>query len=869
MSANSLIAPRHAGSLWGTKASVASILSTLTSTRRHRFPNLKIRPARLLALRLDRRNPEQINRYGTLFKAMAKMNNERLPLMTFQKLLRQQDLSQEKGLSDIVAGTNPVLWKDRLRGLERRGWLEADLDHWVWILSAEDGDDRVARLVSSERRKPLFVLMLIVSSGRPFKSAESLKKILDYITKQYLTARDTDLHGSGSRSISSTDHRVQLSVTKFLILLRRLVRRVLSFWPRSLPALADLTQQYIMYLPTIEKDRNIYHKRCRVFNAAIVELSRPASFEPVRHMEFNWRAQRKLLAMSDSLQPKSLIIDRLSYRAIRKVLVAQKKSAAERGVAMRYAKSWPPYRQDFDGHDERRTPEDDQSRSVKAGILATEAGYPLDEYDKALDILGGESANQAPTIQTRSLAPREWKDDNERDNLYTIWAMKVRATRNAQEAWGAFHSFPNEAPSIQIFTEMFFKLQATETDVSRDAAPGDSREVFPVHHGNFSEYELARLTPPTVAELYQHMLSRGIKPQGMCLQHLVANAQSLVEGRQYLRDSTINADAIAHMISAKTYLHAVLRRVPLLIFKSYVQLLCRLHPDRRGRERISAHELSYIQQAIALTKARLAPGTTEASTFRPPWQIICRALARPNLVLVNKERIANDVEALDLFLKICQPIQKNIGLDPEIFLYLCRTVQKLTVSQLNRVDLDSHHSHLQLPGVLMRGYSRIGVLLRDANRVLNDMFGKLTTPLAPSSSGISLPHFLDPVTPAHLHGYMRTLAFLEDTEGMIAALNWILNNKDLVNEEVERKGEGGHLMIAKMLCAFEAFAGPHLAAATRTELDTKMERIVEEDISWGWPSPKDIDAYVQADKRGGSQKLQERAMAVWQRQHPE
>lgn len=792
------------------------------------------------------------------------MNNERLPLMTFQKLLRQQDLSNERELSDIVASANPSAWKDRLNGLERRGWLEADIDHWVWILSAKDGDACVSRLVSSNTPKPIFVLMVILSSGRPFRSPDSFNKVLNYITKQHMSPQAIGTHDTQPGTISPIDRRLQLGVPKFLILLRRLARKVLSFWPLSMPALADLTRDYITNLAAIDKGQNIFHKQCRIFNMAILEFSRPASFEPIRNMEFNWRAQRKLLAMSDGMQ-RPLIIDRLSYRAIRKVLVAQKKSAAERGVAMRYAKSWPPYRQDFDGHDAKRTPEDDQSRSVKAGVLATEAGYPLDEYDRALSVLGGEAANQPPTIQTRSLAPREWKDDHERDNLYTIWAMKVRATRNAQEAWRAFHSFADVVPTIQIFTEMFLKLQATEADTTRDAVPGDFREVFPVHHGNFSEYELARLTPPTVAELYQHMLSRGIRPQGMCLQHLVANARSISEGQQYLRDSTINADAIAHMLSSKKHLHAVLRRVPLLVFRSYIQLLCRLHPDRRGRDKVSSLELSRVQQAIALTQARLAPGTTEASTFRPAWQTICRALARPNLALVNRERVANDVEALDVFLQICESIKKTVGFDPEVFLYLCRTVQKLAVSQLNQVDLYSRHSDPHLPSILKHGDSRVGVLLREADRTLKDMFAKLTSPISSTDSQLALPQFLNPVTPAHLHGYMRTLAFLEDTEAMVITLSWTLNNKDLVDEEVERKGEGGRLMIAKMLCAFEAFAGPYLDADTRNELDMKMERIAEADTSWIWPSSEDIEVYVQADRRGGSLKLQQRAMAARQR----
>ncbi|KAI0149428.1 hypothetical protein BJ166DRAFT_537637 [Pestalotiopsis sp. NC0098] len=861
MSTQQLIKPRRAGSLWGTPATLAQTLSELTSTRRHRFPHLKNKPGRVLALRLERQHPEQLRRYGPLFRAMAKVSSERLPLMTFQKLLRSQDLSNDKGLADIVAQSDHALWQDRLNSLERRGWREADIDHWIWILSGEIGDECVSRLVSSDRPKPIFVLLNILSSGRPIRSPESLKWVFDYITKTYLTP---PIHDPREPGDAPTDHRVKLSVPKFVILLRRLTKRVLTFWPRSIPALADLTSDYLTNLHNIEKDQNLYHKQCRVFNMALVEFSQPASFEPIRNMEFNWRAQRKLLSTSDSLQ-RPLIIDKLSYRAIRKVLVAQKKSAAERGVALRYAKSWPPYRQDFDGHDAKRTPEDDQSRSVRAGVLSTEAGYPRDDYDRALDVLGGEAANQPPTIQTRSLAPKEWSNKKEHDHFYTVWAMKVRATRNPQEAWRAFMSFTDAEPSLKVYTEMILKLQAAESHASRDVLPGDSRESLPIHHGNYSEYELARLTPPTLQELYQHMLSHGIKPQGMCLQTLVSNARSIAEGQQYLRDSTINADAVAHMLSSKGHLHMILRRIPLLVFKSYIQLLCRLHPDRRGKDKIASADLGYLQQAIVLTKARLAPGTTEAATFRPAWQIICRALARPNLALVNKkERVANDVEALDLFLQLTGSVEKTVGIDPEVFLYLCRTVQKLAVSLFVRVDVDSQHSESHLPVQLMHGHSRTGDLLRAADQALGRMFEKLRIPMPSSPSDEpGLPNFLHPVTPAHLHGYMRTLAFLENTEAMAALLDWVLDHKDLVDAEAERKGDGGRLMIAKMLCSFEAFAGPRLDGSdVRARLDAKMASVAEEDDSWHWPAPEDTDAYVEADKRGGSQKLQERVLSL-------
>ncbi|KAI0123617.1 hypothetical protein BJ170DRAFT_674546 [Xylariales sp. AK1849] len=844
MSAQKSMVPRSAGSWWATRGNVAQTLSHMTGSARRRFPYLSLSPTRILALRLQRKRPRQREHYEHMLRSTAKLTNERLPVMTFQRLLRQEDLQDEKGLSDIISKSDPAVWRDRINSMERRGWLEADLDHWVWILTAETPDARVARFVSTDARKPLFILTTILQSGQTIRSADSLKQILDYITKHYC------MSGSNSSAEGSKEPRhdpqAGLTYTKFLLLLRRLVHHIQKVWPRAIVSLSQLTRSYIQHLPANEKHHRVYWKRCRVFNTAITLFSKPAPVRPMEHMDFNWRAQRILLSMSDAMD-RPLIIDHLSYRAIRKVMVSQRKSAAERQVAMRYAASWPPYRQDFDGLDTKRTPEDDQSRSVKAGVVMTEAGYETHDYDRALGALGGSSI-QSPTIQTRSLPPKEWKDKKEGDNFFTYWAMKVRSTRNNQEAWRAFTSFTDVEPTVQVYNEMFLKLQARSVDSSRNGLPGDSREVLPVRHDNFSEYELARLTPPTVNELYQHMVSRGVKPERSTLQHLVPNARSVEDGLQYLRGSGLDAACISHLTLHKAHNYGILLRIPVMVFKSYIQLLCRLQPDRRGNRLLEFDELFRINQAVRLAKIRFAPDTPEGATFRPVWQIICRALARPYVAVVNAEQLVNDMQALDMFLDVHRFAERAIGLDPEIFIFLCRTVVKVAVSHLDLFDIGRDDEQSYSPAHLMQGTTRLGSLFQDAQRTLRGMFVKMVTPVSQPFSGLQLPQFIHDVTPVHLHVYMRALAFLEDVDGMVKLLDWVFRNKDFVGQEADRIGNRGHLMIAKTLCAFEAFAGPHLQTHLRDELDTRMGRITEADPSWRWPSSEDLEAYIRSDQ---------------------
>ncbi|RYP71824.1 hypothetical protein DL770_008062 [Monosporascus sp. CRB-9-2] len=578
-------------------------------------------------------------------------------------------------------------------------------------------------------------------------------------------------------------------------------------------------------------------------------------------MEFNWRAQKVLLALSDNLD-RRLIINKLSFRAIRQVMIGLKRSAEERWVAMRYAKTWPPYRQDFDGLDAKRTPEDDYSRSMKAGILMKQEGYTEDDYDRALDILGGSSA-ESPTIQTRSLPPKEWKDDKEQWNFFNRWGMKIRATRNVNEAWSVFTTFPDIAPNVQVYGEMFLKLQARELHEETDLLPGDSRETFPVHHNNLTEYELARQSPPTVTELYDQMISRGIKPEGHCLYALVRNARTIEDGLRYLRDSPLDPVSVNSIALFKLPSYRALLRIPLLAFNSYIQLLCRLQPDRRGRQKFHTDEIIRIRHAITLIKERLKPHTTEGATFQPPWHAVFRALARPHICLTNGGQAEDDAEALRTSTDLLSSVVTTVGMDPEIFQYYCRTIQKVAVSRLASLQSSTENPYSQGFAATAAGeHVPLVTGRQDILRELKAFFNKLVASVE-QAGGLEAPMFLHNIGPLHLHTYMRTLAFLEDTDGMVDVMRWMLRNRSYLDEEAERKSSRGPALIAKTLCVFQAFAGPQLSAEQADEMARHMDAVAEAGGNWRWPTPEEVDRYVQSDLRDGSPRLRQRYLARW------
>ncbi|KAI0121899.1 hypothetical protein F4814DRAFT_406901 [Daldinia grandis] len=835
-------------SILSSQPAWSQTLSRLTSSRRHRYPRLRTSPSRVVALRICSKTERQKKLYRPVFQFAAQQRTDRLPLLMFQAWMATQDIRNEPKLFKSIRSITSSDWADRLHGLAIRGWSKEDIDHWIWILSGENGDVRIQRLISTEIPKPIFLVMLMSRSNETFRQATSLLSLMEYVSKHYINFGSP----SSGDNVTLSRRRMNLTVTQFLLLLRRLINHVRRQWPRLIITVARFTMNYIQELPP-----NDYHKKCRVFNSALQFFTQPAATQPLLNMEFNWRAQRLLLAMSNNMD-KPLIINKASYRAVRKVMIGLKKSKTEKAVAVRYSKSWPPYRQDFDGFDAKRTVEDDYSRSVKAGVLMKEAGYPDDKYDQALGVLGGLGPN-SPTVQTRSLPPKEWKGEEQDRNLYSHWATMIRATRNRQEAWKVFNDLAIETgkpPNTQVYAEMFMKLQARLIPQTSTSLPGETRENFPIHDANYSEYELARLSPPTVAELYDQMISHGVKPEGHCLNTLLSNASSLQEGTRFLRDSGINPASINALGLFKQPSYDALRRIPLLVFRSYVQLLCRLQPNRRGQEKLPLEELFRIRHAINLVKFRLRPGTTEGSTFRPPWAIILRTLGRPHMCLINGTQMSNDAAALSMSMDVLQSVQKTAGIDPDIFLYLCRTVQKAAVSRLESRDPSITENSTMETSLIH--YSH------DVLETLRSLFAQVSMSVdipRTESKKLEVPQFIHNMGPAHLHAYMRALAFLEDTVTMKELLQWMLTNRTYVDEEAERIESRGHALIAKTLCAFQAFAGPSLRNEEQEDLITQMENATETRGSWRWPTPEEVDAYVQSDLRGGSRRLQQRILA--------
>jgi len=671
----------------------------LPSWRTKRGAYEHISPSAVILERLYTRGGRITREQWELFQKVAQIRSTRLPVMTAQMLLRQEEATVRTSLSErLTDGDDPEEWNKRLAMLSHTGITEEHLRHWVWILQGKTADERVQRFLSGDTFKPVFLLFIMIDKTHSILDRQLFVSLLDYAAKTH--CQPISQNAEQQPRHRSLDSRLNMTPVHFVGMLGRLVDQALRLCPETLITVAEITTSYLKLIPAVissSSHDNGYTQQCLVFNRALQAFSRTSYLRPFANVKYNWDAQKHLLAFSTSLK-RPFIINEAGYRAIQSIMVGREKSEDEEKVAIRSAKSWPPYREAWDGVDEQRHPEDDFSRAVKTGILAREAGYPDTELDRTLGALGGAVLHDGPTIQTRSKPPKVSGGPRAAENIYAAWAARVRATRNAQEAWANFRRPPEEGlrPSAVVYAEMFAKLLADESAHPESAVPGNSKENMPVYlPGNLSEFEKWRLQPPSASELYGDMLRQGVKPVGQVLRLLVLNADSEAEVLRYLQDSPYkefaeavrDRDASCPPTKEKFFeVEAVYRSAPLTVFGAYISFLCKMQRKAYAAASSPDHvstrvDNSYLQRALAVVSVRLRPETSEGRTYKPPWYDILRALvlARTHGALVTVAR-----RQMGLFLDVFKWVRTHTGMDVVLLEIMCLSVGRVMAANFTR-----------------------------------------------------------------------------------------------------------------------------------------------------------------------------------------
>ncbi|ROW07308.1 hypothetical protein VMCG_03862 [Cytospora schulzeri] len=815
---------------------------------------LTFSPTDLLVQRLRCRGADLTWNVWRMTRQVARSKSPRLPVMAHQFVLRQEEARMETSVSEFLQ--DPALWAARLNKIAPKGLGEDDLGHWVWILEPDDTDVKVERFLSSDRHKPIFVLMAILRTDEHMSKGTSLTGLYDYIARTYCTP-DPEYRKRLPKGIlgRTLDNASNMTPVHFMFLINRLVHHCLRTWPSSIVTIARLVASYLRVMPDDripnKSDRRTgYSDQCTVFNYAIQNFRRVSSISPLNNLQHNWRAQRILLSFSAG-RPRPFIVDRFSYRAIRMVLIGSRKSEMEKQTAIRHSKTWPPYRRQLDGTDEGQDVEKWLSRSVRAGILKRSEGYADDAVDSALDTLGGARLDESITIQTRSGAPRLWSGTNRSLAVFSDWAAKVKATRNAYEAWKLFQEPPLAGikPNFQVYAEMFSKLFSAEIDYESSILPGDAKEVYPPYQVNLTEFERERLRPLSVTDLYERMLRDGNRPVKHCLALLVRNATSLDEAADYLKDSPLDKTAIGDLTRSLAPTYESLAQIPLQIFHAYIGLLCSqqarkrwvhnpnepMHtprPDVLGR-------CDSLRRAIQLVCVRSGPRRKPAPA---PWHTVMRSLAHNKLVIRPWcSQAEDDIEALRTMIRLFSAYEMSEGLHPVPFDCLARCTWKAV-----RED-----------GVYSGPAPNAKHHIATAHHMLKSAFRELTSPVRVPNDELdsSLPPLYHELDAAHVQKYMEAMASLGDIDEVVHIVEWVLSAWDRDSAILERARDPGDKqwsMLREVFVCFRAFAEGGISEETMGRIEARFEELKGKGSTWLWPRNEDVDDYVAWRREEGS-----------------
>ncbi|KAG8162164.1 hypothetical protein KVR01_007929 [Diaporthe batatas] len=806
---------------------------------------LKLPPTDLLVRTLRGRGEPVTWDSWEKVRMVARSRSTRLPVVVHQLLLRQDEARMESSISAFLR--DPSIWQSRLKGLAHRGLDQSDLDHWLWILGAEDTDTKVERFVSTDRHKPIFVLMAILRADEYMRKGSSLVKLYDYIARNYLRLDPTVPQDRSKRS-RPLDNAFNMTAAHFMVIVKRLVHHCLKTWPSSIVTVSRLVVSYMRTIPPDTRPKKTnrrtgYGVRCSVFNHALCSFRKVSSLSPLGNLHHNWKAQKILLGFSAGL-PRPLTINRWSYRAIRVILLGLKKSQAERRTAVRHVQTWPPYRKRLDGTEEREDPENWLSRTVKAGILKRHDGYADDLSDPALETLGGHALGDSITIQTRSGAPRFWSGKHSSLSVFSTWAAKVKATRNAYEAWQLCQEppLPNIRPNFQVYAEMFAKLFSAEIDYTSSILPGTAKEVYPPNHINLTEFERERLRPLSVDELYERMLRDGNRPVKHCLVLLVRNAPTVDKAAQYLRDSPLDREAVECLTQALSPTHDSLKQIPVRVFDAYVGLLCARQARRRWvhdpnaaghtpRPEVLAG-YDRIKRAVQLVCIRAGPRRAPAPA---PWHTVMRALAHRKLVLKPwRSQAQDDIDALGMMLSLFNAYKMSEGMHPIPFYCLARCT-------LKALGPDG------APAAQIKNAERFIVT---AHQALKSTLRELTSPVQAPSHSIadSLPPLYHELSAAHIHTYMETLAQLGDVDEAVQVIEWVLLSWEQSPDVLAQARDPHHkqwAMLGEAFICFRAFADGRVSEEIMSRIEARFEELKGKGSTWLWPREQDVEDYVE------------------------
>ncbi|EHK43986.1 hypothetical protein TRIATDRAFT_244872 [Trichoderma atroviride IMI 206040] len=708
----------------------------------------------------------------------------------------------QKYLVDLLPSVHE--WGRAMSIARRNGHSYEDLAYYMYILEGKTDDVRCERFLERDSFKPPFIFHFLLRSSSRFTSLENLNRLIDYCSSWYPAAASNGLDKTKSKFYIPP--RGAFGSANFNLNMSLLAHHCIRLDPRLIIKLADLAVRYIEAIAESSlPQEEIYQAQCAVFNYGLKLLGsdhRKRTVQQALPNSFFWEAQRILLAVSSKLK-RQLLVDAEGFRAIRTVLAGMPKNHVEIHSSVRHASTWPPYLRPGDGMDEEMDPEDN------------------------------------------------WR----------MWEASIRATRNAHEAWDRFQSPPKAGlkRGLAEYTAMFEKLTQREADENTRALPGDRALNFPTtQEANLTEFEKARIRPPSISQLYERMQLDGIRPTGSCLQILVANTESMEMARRYLHDSD-GTGALYRLMSQEMDVQA-LKKVPISLISACIQVMIR-QEGKLARK--------YMIRAIELAEQRLGTDRTPLSDFI--WGTILKHLSQHHYGL----RIAVH-QQLKLSLHIMKKLDGPSGITLPQFVQFSKTMRKIAKRELEQLSTEMESGSLTIENHAMwplydersrhkdamhwdtfddkSGALDLFRALRSSALQMNELFDKLLSYERDSRQLLGAKKLeplegmmwrMDPARSEHAYEYMLSLAYLGEFQQMAKLLRWLIEEwgqPGIVQALSEADEPPPYADFVETLCAFRLLAEPMLE---RGEVESLREAIGTAGLSWSWPDEEAVEAYAQ------------------------
>lgn len=811
-----------------------------------------------------------------------------------------------------------------LRLLARQNFSPGDVMVWAWVLSAPSFTSMMrytcferSIMGSSPPRRGIPFTVLAAFARRhdiwPTSLAMSLERSREILMINSTLDGTLGKPSDPNADFHSKKWRRGRDHSSVMILVVQLMRTARKVAPHTLLTIAQMFTYIINHDARTRDSNQLRGRKLRnlieAYNVCLSFLSLPCSVNPYHSIHNQERAAFHLVEEMSKFQPP-LLLNRMGYEALTRILLARRKTPVEKRWADLKSNTWPPWKEDKLGIDEDRGMEGSLSKAARLMDLMKSSGYDHQATEIRAKILAGWDTDGTPTIQTRTIINpdrQSWLKNSTLDESRStdaaendpdgweadpsIWAARIRATRTLREAWASYLScqdrgiIPNEDIYFEILEKLIYHHSPTKPWSNSTSVPGDGKEVLS-DPTSPRDIIYVHTEPPTLHEFLDELLLKDIQLTPKLLHLLLTRAWSFEIGMECLFKSSLSVELKNALVygcyGAGEERAALLRCVPNKIFAAFIKFLCKFgfHRDFKSGATLSK-AFPIVYNFTPWDEHAMAPYTIVSKPwvlfhavsllqlrrpyYIPGWLALLSALCNQRFPSTAQySRGIQDVLAYKEVHEVVLFMQEN-SIEPgmKAFQIYCQALGRFLFTVF-AFKADAERGWWMIYHGFNSAFgSRPVVDILDAAQDGVDfakrLFYQSVLPPGTWSGGqiqrdsVPLPALLSIPAPAELHAFMRVLGLAEDYKGIITLLRWIATFESDLEMDIEPR-MGGRTLFRRAIVASRVFLERVYISSTTgdvedTYIDQAREIIEGSKLMSPWPTDEEMTDYMPWHKR--------------------